>query len=436
MLRTLAALTVLASASALALFAVSSADADDLDRQAAPQDWPQWRGPHRDAQSPAQGISKNWEEAPPELLWQAEGAGKGYGGLAVAGGKIFAVGDFDDGQSVAAFRQADGAELWRTPLTDGPSEHSYDGSRCTPTVDGDRLYVTASQGLVACLRASDGEMLWQRAFEEFGGKMMSGWGYSESPLVDGDAVIVTPGGDDAMLVKLDKSTGEEIWRSPSPPAGEKGKDGAAYSSVVISDGAGVKQYVQLTGRGVIGVRASDGALLWHYDGVANGTANIPTPLIDGDYVFCSTGYGTGSALLKLSADGDGVTAEEQYFLDDKTLQNHHGGMVLIDGRVYCGHRHGEGFPICVDLASGDVLWGGRTRGPGQGSAAVVFVDGCLIFRYQSGDVALIEATPEEYRLLGVFTPAFVEGPSWSHPAIADGKLYLRENNVLMCYDLR
>ena len=426
---------VLSSAVLASAWLAAAAPADDLGTEPLDTAWPQWRGPGRDAQSPLHGISKDWETAPPQLLWQAEGAGDGYGGLSVVGGKIFAVGDYADGQSVAAFRPSDGAELWRTPLTDSRSDHSYEGSRCTPTVDGDRLYVTASEGLVACLRVADGELFWQRDFEEFGGKMMSGWGYSESPLVDGDSVVVTPGGDDAMLVKLDKQTGEEIWRSPAAPSRGGGKDGAAYSSVVVSHGGGVRQYVQLTGRGVIGVRAVDGALLWHYNGVANDVANIPTPLIDGDYVFCSTGYGTGSALLKLSADGGSVKAEEQYFLNSRTLQNHHGGMVLVDGRVYCGHRHGEGFPICVDLASGDVLWGGRTRGPGEGSAAVVYVDGCLIFRYQSGDLALIEATPEEYRLLGSFQPAFVEGPSWSHPAIADGKLYLRENDVLMCYDL-
>lgn len=405
------------------------------DAAASVIEWPQWRGPSRDGRSATQGVRLDWETAPPALLWQADGLGRGYAGLAIAGGVIYTTGDFPDGQSVVARRADGGAALWRTPLTDAPSRHSYEGSRCTPTVDGDRVYVTASQGLVACLDAADGRVIWSRDFDEFDGELMSGWGFSEAPLIDGEAVVVTPGGPDALLVKLDKTTGEEIWRSPAPRGGDR-KTGAGYSSIVVSHGAGVKQYVQLVGGGLIGVRADDGELLWSYQRVANDTANIPTPLIDGDVVFASTGYGAGAACLRLVADGDGVRAEEQYFLDARTLQNHHGGMVLIDGHVFCGHRHGQGFPICVELATGEVRWGGEFRGPGDGSAAVVYVDGALVFRYQSGDVALIAATPDEYRLFGSFRPAVVEGPSWAHPSIADGKLYLREQDALMCYDLR
>jgi outer membrane protein assembly factor BamB len=236
-------------------------------------------------------------------------------------------------------------------------------------------------------------------------------------------------------VALNKQTGEEVWRAKMPKIGDKGKDGAGYSSIVISNGAGVKQYVQLVGRGVISVRASDGKFLWGYNPVANGVANIPTPLIKDDYVFCSTGYGTGSALLQLSKEGDGVKAEEKYFLDAKTLQNHHGGMVLLDGHVYCGHAHNEGFPICVELESGKVVWGGK-RGAGKGSAGVTYADGNFIFRYQSGDVALVGATTEGYQLKGTFKPAHIQGPSWAHPVVAGGKLYLREQDKLMCYDVK
>jgi outer membrane protein assembly factor BamB len=240
-----------------------------------------------------------------------------------------------------------------------------------------------------------------------------------------------------MIVALDKKTGAEIWRSPAPSdAGSKGKDGAGYSSIVISEGGGVKQYVQITGRGALGVRASDGKPLWHYNKVANGTANIPTPLIDGDLVFVSTGYGTGSALLKLVTDGDGVNAEEQYFLDGKTLQNHHGGMILKDGHVYLGHAHNNGFPVCVEMKSGKIVWGGDQRGPGGGSAAIVLVGGDLVFRYEDGVVALIEATTKGYNLKSQFKPAFQKGKSWSHPVVVDGRLYLREQEKLMCYDLK
>jgi outer membrane protein assembly factor BamB len=284
---------------------------------------------------------------------------------------------------------------------------------------------------------TSGEKIWSKSFSrDFGGKMMSGWGYSESPLIDGERLLCTPGGKDAMIVALNKSNGEEIWRAAVPELGDRGNDGAAYSSIVISHGAGVKQYVQLVGKGLIGIRAADGEFLWNYNDIANGTANIPTPLVDGDFVFCSTGYGTGSALLKLTKDGDGVKAEEQYFLDGNKLQNHHGGMLLINGYVYCGHAHNNGFPICVKMQSGEIVWGGNQRGEGSGSAAITYADGHLIFRYQNGQLALIEATPTGYHLKGSFKPAFQQGESWAHPVVANGRLYLREQNRLMCYDLR
>ena len=187
----------------------------------------------------------------------------------------------------------------------------------------------------------------------------------------------------------------------------------------------------------IGVRASDGKHLWSYNRIANQTADIPTPIVRGEYVFGSTGYGDGgSALLKLSRNGEGVEAVEQYYRSAKDLQNHHGGMVLIGDHLYFGHGHNNGFPICVDLISGDVKWGGNIRGEGKGSAAITAVDGHVVFRYQSGEIALVEANPTEYKLKGSFKPVFQEDYSWSQPVVCAGKLYLREQNALMCYDLK
>jgi outer membrane protein assembly factor BamB len=265
--------------------------------------------------------------------------------------------------------------------------------------------------------------------KSFNGKMMSVWGFSESPLVDGDRLMVTPGSDEAAIVALDKKTGKEIWRS----AIKDGK-GAGYASLVVSQGAGVKQYVTLLGRGLVSVAADDGRLLWTYDKVANGTANIPTPIVRGDYVFASTGYQTGSVLVQLKKNGaKGVDAEEVYFLPHKVLQNHHGGMVLVGDYLYGGHGHNEGSPICVNFLTGKVAWRQR-RGPGDGSAAVSYADGHLYFRYQNGSVALIEATPEEYRLKGNFNIPDVQDPSWPHPVIAGAKLFLREQDRLYAYD--
>ena len=198
---------------------------------------------------------------------------------------------------------------------------------------------------------------------------------------------------------------------------------------------GIKQYVQLTGRGLIGIRAEDGKPLWSYNRVANGVANIPTPIIDGNLVFASTSYKTGTCLIELKKEGDGVVAEEKYFLEANVFNNHHGGMILLDGHIYAGHQQNEGFPTCVNLLTGEIVWGGKLRGPGKGSAAALFIDGHLIFRYQDGTVALIEATPAGYNLKGTFTPDYQKGASWSHPVVVNGKLYLREQDKLMCYQV-
>lgn len=395
-------------------------------------DWPTWRGPDHDGRSKEKNLDLDWSGDGPELLWQSEGCGRGYASVAVSGGTIYTIGRRGDAEHVIAFDEKSGSEKWATPF--GKSGHSNG----VPTVDDGRVYAIGRDGDLVCCDAKSGEKLWSKNFgEDFGGKMMSGWGYSESPLIDGDRLLCTPGANDAMIVALDKKTGKTIWKGKTPKdLGERGKDGAGYSGIVVSEGAGVKQYVQLTGRGVLSFRADDGKFLWNYNPVANDTANIPTPIATGDHIFCSTGYGTGSALLKLSKSGSsGVKAKEVYFLDDKTLQNHHGGMVLVDGKIYTGHKHNNGFPICVDLKSGDVEWGGDERGPGRGSAAVTYADGHLIFRYENGTVGLIEATPKKYNLVASFDPAYQEDKSWAHPVVANGRLYLREQDKLMCYNL-
>jgi outer membrane protein assembly factor BamB len=265
---------------------------------------------------------------------------------------------------------------------------------------------------------------------------MSGWKWSESPLVDGDRVVVTPGARDAGLVALDKATGKELWRSALGELGPAGSDGAGYSSVVISNATGEKQYVQLLGRGLVGVRASDGQFLWGYNRVANNVANISTPLVRANWVFASTGYQTGAALVEVAKSGAGLTARELYFLGARTFQNHHGGMVLVGNHVYGGHGQSRGFPICIELTTGKVVWGGDIRNAGSGSAAVAYADGHLYFRYQNGVMMLIEATPEGYREKGSFTIPGVGKPSWSHPVILDGRLYLREQDDLYVYDIR
>lgn len=426
---TTAALPLVALLALLAGAAATTVDASD---------WPQWRGEHRDGRSASSGLLDAWPEGGPPLLWRNTGMGAGFSSLAVSGERIYTMGDIGEDQFVIAVKRTDGSPLWKTRV--GPRwEDKYLGARSTPTVDGDRVYALGTEGDLVCLEASSGKEIWRRSLpKDFGGRMMeiqgTDWKFSESPLVDGNRVVVTPGAKDAALVALNKKTGEELWRTAIPDLGEKGADGAGYSSVVISEAGGTRQYVQLLGRGLIGVEASSGRFLWGYNRVANNVANIPTPLIRGDLVFTSSGYGTGAALLRLKPDGDGITAEEVYFLEADTLQNHHGGMILDGDYVYLGSGHNKGFPLAAELASGKVAWGPE-RNEGTGSAAVAFADGHLYFRYQNGVMVLVEATPEEYRERGSFEIPDVKTFSWSHPVIVDGRLYLREQDHLFCYDL-
>jgi outer membrane protein assembly factor BamB len=309
--------------------------------------------------------------------------GKGFSSISIAEGKIFTLGKRKGDAELIALDLADGKELWATRVGGGDPN-------CTPTVEGGLVYALGREGDLVCCEADSGKEVWRKNYrQDFGGKMMSSWGYSESPLVDGDHLICTPGAQDAIMAALDKKTGKLIWKTAMPQnVGNRGGDGAAYSSVVISNAAGVKQYVQLTGRGVISADAKTGKLLWGYNKIANGTANIPTPIVDGNFVFCSTGYGTGAALLEITKNRSVLSPREVYFLDAKDFQNHHGGMILLDGYIYCGHGHNNGFPVCFNMKSGKQAWNGG-RGPGGGSAAVVYADGELYFRYENGVMAMM-----------------------------------------------
>ena len=400
-------------------------------------DWLQFRGPDRAGISSETGITHDWKESPPQLLWQTQGIGAGFAAVSIQGSTLYVTGDLEEGQGVSAINTANGAILWSTVLTDRKPDHGYPGSRCTPTIEGDRLYVVTSDGRIVCL-TTDGKVVWQKEFgPEWNGRMMSDWGFSESPLIDGEQVVFTPGAKEAMLVALNKTDGAEIWRSKVPDLGRKGRDGAGYCSMVVSEACGIRQYIQLTGRGLVSFRADNGAFLWNYNPVANNVANIPTPVVSGDFVFTSTAYGAGAALLKLVPDGDGVKAEEVYFLRSNVFQNHHGGFVLVDGYLYAGNGHNAGDPVCIKFDTGEVAWGGRgIESPGDGSASVTYVDGHIIYRYQNGVVALVEATPSEFKLKGSFKPSVVEPPSWAYPVIDNGTLYLRETGHIMAYSLK
>lgn len=420
----------LISAQAAAPSTKSQVDLAKMEAQKG--EWSRWRGPNGDGVSAEKGLLKVWPKDGPPLAWQAKGFGEGHSSVAVAGGKIFTLGRKNGKTEMIAANLKDGSILWSTPFGDG------DKPNCTPTVDGNLVFGVSCGGDLACCDTKTGKLLWSKNFpKDFGGKMHSGWGYSESPLVDGDLLIATPGAHKAMLVALDKKTGKVIWQTEASreQLGRDGGDGAAYASIVISHAAGVKQYVTLVGRGLIGVDAATGELLWNYSPVANGTANIPTPIVSGDYVFGSSGYNKGSALVKIVKSGDKLEAEEVYFLQGNELQNHHGGMIRLGNHIYLGHGENNGIPVCIDMTTGKVAWRVE-KSPGGASAAIAYADGHLYFRYQDATMALIEANPKAYKLKGKFQTKTHNGDGWAHPVIAGGKLYLRDQDDLLCYDVK
>jgi len=400
------------------------------------EDWPQWRGPRRDGVSLETGLLTIWPASGPQLAWQASGLGTGYSSVVVENGRVWTLGAVAGEVVVSACRASTGERLWQTSL--GPTSRN---PCSTPTADGDRLYALGPDGQLACLDAVTGEIRWRRSLlDDFGGRLMSGRGYGESPLVDGDRLICTPGGPDAELVALEKQTGAVVWRTRFPELGEAGREGAAFSSCVPGLGGGVRQFVQLHGRGLVGVAADDGRLLWSHNAICNQTANIPTPVVSGDWVFAANGYNAGSVLLRLAPDPDapagrpGVRATEVYTLSGGLFQNHHGGVVRIGDRIFGGHGSNNGLPTCLDLPTGRILW--KKRGPSTGSAAVVAVGQQLIFRYQTGHVALLTPHPGGFQVDGTLQIPGAGEDSWAHPVVAGGRLFLREQETLYVHDLR
>lgn len=405
-------------------------------RPASADDWPQWRGPNRDGVSTESGLLESWPAGGPPRAWQIEGIGTGYSSIVVQAGRLYTLGARAGDVIVSALDAASGKGLW-TATIGTTSRHPCS----TPTADGDRVYALGPDGQLTCLRTTTGEMLWQRDFfADFGGRLMSGRGYGESPLVDGDRLICTPGGEEAQIVALDKRTGEVVWTARFPHLGDAGRDGAGFSSLVVSQAAGVRQYVQLMGRGLVGVAASDGRFLWGYNRITNETANIPTPVAYDDFVFAANGYNVGSVLLRLIpdeapfTDRPAVRVEEVFSLSGGQFQNHHGGIVRVGQLVFGGHGSNNGLPTCIDLESGRVLW--KRRGPGVGSAAVVTAGDRFYFRYQDGLVALLNADSSGFEVSGTLQIPSAGGDSWAHPVVANGLLYLREQDVLHAFDVR
>jgi outer membrane protein assembly factor BamB len=390
--------------------------------QAAP-DWPQWQGPDRNRLSKETGLLKEWPAGGPRVIWTATNLGTGYGSMSVVGDRVFVQGARGQNSFVIALNREDGKEIWAKAL--GPIETRMRtdmgaGPRGTPTVDGDRLYVLTENGDLACLKI-DGSPVWQlNILKEFGGSQLQ-WMISESPLIDGAHVVVSPGGRGAGIVKLDKMTGKTVWTSKDL------SDTAGYSSITVADVQGVRTYMTFTAQAGVGVRASDGKLMFRYAKAANQVANIATPVFSNDKVFFSSGYGAGGGLLALSAKDGEVTASEVYHT--ASMSNHHGGMVVVDGYLY---GFNDLILTCLEFATGKVMW--RDRSVGKGS--VTYADGHLYIQSENNMVGLAEASSTGYREKGRFPIPEKRQMSWAHPVISDGRLYVRNQDTLLVYDIK
>lgn len=388
-------------------------------------DWPQFRGPNRDDISKETGLLKRWAGKGPTLRWKGKGIGGGYSSVAVAGKHIYTIGNKGRVSQLHVLDRESGKRLWSVDV--GAAGGNLG---CTPTVDGDRVYTIGQEGDLACVDTKARKVAWKKhLIRDFDGAC-GGWRYCESPLVDGDKLVCTPGANKAIMVALDKKTGKVLWRATSP----FGDATAGYSSIVVSEVGKVRHYVQLSNGGVFGVRASDGKVMWKYEKLGPNTANIPTPIVLKDQVLSVAGYGKGGALLKLSAAGSEISVKEVYF--KRELTNKHGGVLVVDGYIY-GDFDDKGTPYCADVKTGKVMWKRKhDEGDGSGSAAVTYADGHLYFLYEDGTMALVKASPGGFEQVSFFKVPGISHPAWAHPVVVGGKLYLRGNDALYCYDVK
>ena len=382
-------------------------------------DWPQFRGPNRDGKSGETGLLKAWPEAGLERLWVVGGLGTGFSGAAVAQGSLYITGMVgEDHEGVLFAFDLAGNPQWKRAY--GPEwSDRYPGTRATPTVDGERIYLLSGTGRLLCFTAATGEVQWsENLVKKFGG-IVQPCGFAESVLIEGNKVICTPGGEDACLVALDKSTGETIWTSRGF------SQQSAYCSPIVVERGGERWLVTITERSVVGVDMETGRIAWRHpvDPDATDQNHSVSPVYEGGRLYVTSGHGIGGLMLALSPDGRGV---EQRWTDE-TLNCLHGGLVVVDGYVYGANMHGQW--VCLELESGKVMY----EADGVGMGSVTYADGMLYCYGENGALGLVKASPEGYELSGRIQIEHGEGEHWSHPVIAGGRLYLRHGDALAAY---
>lgn len=394
-------------------------------------DWPHWRGAQRNDISSETGLLKSWPASGPPKVWTNSEVGLGYAGISVVGNRLYTLGtEESEGEFAVCLDATTGKQIWRTSFASidlnrgGSTRRWGDGSRSTPTVDGNRVYVMGASGVLACLESSSGQLVWKKAMSEFGGSVPA-WGYSESPLVDGPHVVCTPGGNRGAMVALNKMTGEKVWQSSAV------KDKAHYSSILPMELDGKLQYVQLLVSQVVGVAPNSGELLWSVPWEGR-IAVIPSPVNADGQVYVTSGYGTGAMLVCVKNNN-----AKRVWYEKQSMQNHHGGVVFVDGHVYGFSDVRKSF-TCQNAKTGKVIW--RDKAVKKG--AVMYADGLFYhIEERGGKVLLIKATPAGMKVISSFVLDPLSkrrspyGGVWVHPVIANGKLYLRDQEFLSCFDV-
>jgi outer membrane protein assembly factor BamB len=391
-------------------------------------DWPQWNGRNRDGKSADTGLLGQWPADGPKLAWKATGFGAGFSETAVVGNRLYTIGDKDGSGWLIAASVDGGKILWTAkmgkPGSPEVQNYTFPGPRSTPTVDGDLIFAMDAWGDLVCVSAADGREKWRKNLaSDFAGQVPT-WGYAESPLVDGDQVVATPGGANGALVALNKATGEVKWQS------KDFNDAAHYSSIVPAEIGGARQYVQLTADSVVGISAKDGSVLWKARRKGN-VAVVPTPIVAGDEVYVTSGYGVGCNLFKVTASGGKFSAAQVYA--NHVMVNHHGGAVEV-GEYIFGYSDSKGL-TCQKASTGASVWAEKDA---VKKGSVSYADGRLYCRQEDdGTMVLVDAAPGGYAERGRFNqPDRTQDKAWSHPVIANGKLYLRDQDLLLCYDIK
>ena len=387
-------------------------------------DWPQWRGANRDDLSAETGLLQAWPEGGPQRLWVQSNCGAGYSGFSVVGDRLFTLGQAEGVQFALCLNAATGEEFWRQTVGQAYENGYGDGPRGTPTVDGDALFVLTAAGDLAALTAADGTLRWKVSLVDAGGAAPN-WGYAESVLVDGPRVVCTPGGSQGAVLAVDRSTGNKIWQS------DDFTHGAHYSSIVRAELDGRTQYVQLFEKAVAGFDPETGDLLWESEWPGS-VAVIPTPIVRDNRVYVTSGYGAGSKQLEF----ENGQPKERWM--NKVMKNHHGGVILVGDYLY-GYSDGPGW-ICQSWETGERVWNENSQ---LGKGAIASADGRLYcLGEQNGELVLIEASHEGWKERGRFkldpqsTQRSSRGGVWVHPVIAHGRLYLRDQEHIVCYDIR